>query len=1241
MDIRQRRPSLGPRSVLKLSPVRSSSDDTESQDPLRSESQVLTGQPRMSTVATTKGRHSPTSSTESRLLLDRDESQDVQPSAVPVVVELPRSTLTQPRSIFDGFLPPAAEMNEADAVRSLLDVSQSTEQNGEYIEFELEEFSIYVNNKQYPHELRPLQSLATRANKESFYFDGVLCCGDTRVFVREIPFQKLPVGNYEASRHTVGDQIWIQSELQERLAKATYYRLRTPSPEYARMFDPYIWVADLAKHVINYCEDLETKGVRVTLHDFQSKFSRWILRKHSKCSIFKTWHAANRTEDFRGAVVANFPYIWQELNGLNPKGSSWHKFCKEITSEFYKPNLSFSADYEDDSEGEDYKKRKSRSPKAQTVVTPFIHSLFSHMVFGEILELAKPSHGVTTKQLKFESQTRRTVKTSTTRKRSDKDRETFIASIRPGDVVSTLPDGDSTDTKWAQRKSDHRQGEYLWFGLVQKIHVSSKDKRSFDIIWMYQPIDTPCGVMKYPWKNELFLSNNCTCHHHASKLKDDEIISTHSVEFFGNPSTKADYFVRQTYIADNSEWVTLKKEHFNCAEPIDTKPKFQPGDTVLVQINSSTLKLEPSIVEEFTGDGNHRRARLRRLWRRRTVDKNAVNASPNELVYSDQFTDVKQDQIFRRCLIRAFPVGSNIPNPYNRGGTGDAFYITHQESATMQGERTYVPIAISKLAGLHQGFDPEASSTAKLQGLDLFCGGGNFGRGLEDGGAIEMRWANDISKEAVHTYMANSEPGVCTPYLGSIDDLLRRALQGSKKTPQPGDVHFISGGSPCPGFSSLTHDKTTYDQRKNQSLVASFASFIDLYRPHYGILENVPQMVSSDTLRGSCVFSQLVCAIVGLGYQTQIIGLDAWSFGSPQSRSRVFLCFSAPGFRPPRRPQPSHSHRPNTRLLRLGTTSSGLPFNQRESVPTPFKFVTAREAVGDLPDIRDTKGGYCVGYPDHRLSIGYTPPVRKQVAQIPNQPYEMNFAKAWLGQPGQEPVLPPSLRDLYPKDQERTRKSSKGWMKINPNGLFTTVSTKCLPTDARVGQVNHWSQPRPQTILEARRAQGFLDHEIIVGLPAEQYRIVGNSVARQVSLALGLAIREAWFGTLWEERASGQVTPPAEEEGNQQSVYAGPSNTYGIIAGSAQADELDTDEADNEEAAAEASTGFESSPDEQRESTGSAPTPSVPSRSTRATSAFSGTDPGADLSHKRKSSLVVEILSKKSRLSASVTPIPF
>ncbi|RYP55480.1 hypothetical protein DL769_010147 [Monosporascus sp. CRB-8-3] len=270
-------------------------------------------------------------------------------------------------------------------------------------------------------------------------------------------------------------------------------------------------------------------------------------------------------------------------------------------------------------------------------------------------------------------------------------------------------------------------------------------------------------------------------------------------------------------------------------------------------------------------------------------------------------------------------------------------------------------------------------------------------------------------------------------------------------------------------------------------------------------------MIQSKHNRDKCVFSQLVSAIVGLVYQTQILFLDAWSFGASQSRSRVFLMFTAPGLRVPKAPTPTHS-RPDMPRHKLGLMSNGQSLSQREHLPIPFKFVSAMEATGDLPDIQDSKADYCIGFPDHRLTIGYMPTLRKQVQHIPTQPWGMSFSKAYYGG-----FMDESTRQLYPIQGTRVSKILRGSGQIELNNVFPMITTTCCPTDSCVGQTNHWYQPRPITILEAKRAQSFLDSEVLVGSALNQYRIVGNSVAQQVALALGLAIREAWFGTMLDQ----------------------------------------------------------------------------------------------------------------------------
>ena len=170
---------------------------------------------------------------------------------------------------------------------------------------------------------------------------------------------------------------------------------------------------------------------------------------------------------------------------------------------------------------------------------------------------------------------------------------------------------------------------------------------------------------------------------------------------------------------------------------------------------------------------------IRDRFRRANVDPSAKDVPPNELVYSytAEPVIVKVGNITGRCLVRVFSAGEPVITPYDRRGTGNAFYITHKLE-NLDGKNVCWPFKTGEGASLSmkQGFDPRRT-VKKLRGLDLFCGSGNFGRGLEEGGVVEMECANDICGKAMHTYMANTRANT-QPFLGSVDDFIRQHLEG-------------------------------------------------------------------------------------------------------------------------------------------------------------------------------------------------------------------------------------------------------------------------------------------------------------------------------------------------------------------------------------------------------------------------------------------------------------------------------
>ncbi|PHH85182.1 hypothetical protein CDD83_783 [Cordyceps sp. RAO-2017] len=831
-------------------------------------------------------------------------------------------------------------MSEAQALATLASAAQKNADD--FTEYRLDDFAVYCDTRAYPCEMRPLYHLDTKNALGDFYFSGILSNdGQDKVFVKRVPIAAMPIDNYgDLSKHTVQGHLWLESRLNR--GAQIYYRLGRPAKEYARFFRPSLWVADLAKHFVDFLKVMGEKKRKVSIYQFRTTFCTWLRRIHKKAPAFLEWLEQYPRDDFRTSVVANIAFLHKEAVGvLEPKNVYFHTLWSEVWD--------FSR-----------YKRQAAAAGLRTVVTQYTYDCFRHTLFADFLQVVPMSPE--TERLRNRLIRERHLEMPSALHDGAKDVSTTpgerIKNIEPGDTISTHRDGELSGTKWKREVAKGFEDIDRWFALVQSTHTDSRGGRVFDVIWYYRPVDTLCGLMKYPWNNELFLSDHCSCTEQY-KIGEDEVLGVHDVEFGGTSATSAEFFCRQTYFHGERKWITLDAAHLRCehAGGRTRAPDFVPGETLLVRVKTSSPISEPCELIASSEEGGKTEYRLRRLLRRREVDPEARAARPNELVYSDVELECKKHRIVGRCHVRFFPAGAEIATPYDRDGVGACFFLSHGQVTDEEGVPRCVPLEAAP-ATMRQGYDP-ATPMAKLRGLDLFCGGGNFGRGLEDGGGIEMKWANDYDSKAMHTYMANTEsPEAVAAFLGSIDDLQRLAIQGkfARNVPAIGEVDFISGGSPCPGFSRLTNDKTTAQQRKNQSLVAAFGSFIDLYRPKYGLLENVPGIVHTRANRDQDVFSQLICAIVGLGYQTQFFFLDASSCGSAQRRSRVFLAFAAPGCRLPAKPPPTHSHPPNTRSLGLGMLPIGEPMAEREMpAATPFRFVHAEEAARDLPAIRDAK----------------------------------------------------------------------------------------------------------------------------------------------------------------------------------------------------------------------------------------------------------------------------------------------
>ncbi|PVH87906.1 S-adenosyl-L-methionine-dependent methyltransferase, partial [Cadophora sp. DSE1049] len=1048
----------------------------------------------------------------------------------------------KPMSKQGDFIPPISPSTEGIAVKHLLQnhtrihmdkqscksAASCLSLDGDgFTEFELSEFSIYLpHNKFQPFSMRGLQHLGTKSNNIRYLFDGILSLGATRHYVQDIPFSVRSIGNYGEDLHEVGSHIWIQSEMNTDIN--LFYRLGKPSAKYARFHHEFIWLADFAKHFVDY---LQVSEHPISLHRFRKDFYQWLNKTHSRSSAFRGWYRRYNKEDFRSAVSVNTAFLFSESMGINPELKS-HPIWSEVMSQDIVPPQEIE--------------------EQETIVTEYVYECFKNIRFGHHLKVLSSASFPSTSgypamkstdspnmksqqtildsfQLEEVPIRSRSMATATVANQSVSptvERSTLIQDVKVGDVLSVTKDG--SQSVWKDEISRWKVADDCWYVYVQKVHSMRDGEPTYDVIWLYRPSDTSCAKMKYPYPKELFMSDNCTCL--RARIAADEVLAIVPVRWYGQPSEPdQSHFIRQTYL-QNERFVTLEEQHKTCEHfrgqanmaPSKLESMYPIGSTVLVPPRyKSKHGLEPYEIDNYITEGVKQIAVLRRLLRRQEVDK---SGEKNELVYTDEFEKVPAHKIQRTCHVRFYSesdvINQMIPTPYNRKGNGNAFYIITR-LVEKNAKKLLKPIGVTIPKSLIQGINPlDSPDRGVLSGLDLFCGGGNFGRGLEEGGAVRNRWAADIDKNAIHTYNANVDESDPTKlFYGSVNDMLAQAMKGNPKNsdliPLPGEVDFISAGSPCQGFSNLNNEPNNEKGLRNQSLIASVAAYIDFYRPKYGILENVLSMAKKGRGRDEDVMSQLICAIVGMGYQVQLSVLDAWSFGSPQSRGRLFLTFAASGLKPMEHPELSHSHPPNALSRGLGKLANGQAFGVRRSGSTPFEWVTLEESMSDLPVLGDGATYQCIPFPDHVMAGTLTEQLRGRIEAIPTHPRGMNFYKAWND--GQGPMTPEE-RERFPPMYKKNgtmralyKPQSRAYTRVDPKGIFPCMTVAVSPGDIIMGSGIHWDDQRMFTAMEGRRIQGAPEHEVFLGSPSEVWKILGNSVNRNVSLALGLSLRDAWF----------------------------------------------------------------------------------------------------------------------------------
>ncbi|XP_065350169.1 DNA (cytosine-5)-methyltransferase PliMCI-like [Cloeon dipterum] len=459
--------------------------------------------------------------------------------------------------------------------------------------------------------------------------------------------------------------------------------------------------------------------------------------------------------------------------------------------------------------------------------------------------------------------------------------------------------------------------------------------------------------------------------------------------------------------------------------------------------------------------------------------------------------------------------------------------------------------AVNPKTGMGMAPPDHVKPSRRLKCLDVFAGCGGLSAGLHAGGLTDSRWACEVDKDAADAFQKNFPEAVV--FNQDINSWLEDILSGKEKNvlnqryPKVGEVEMIVGGPPCQGFSSMNRYHTGIAARFKNSLVATFFSIIEHYKPRYFLFENVKNFAISN--QGLYLKTVIGCCLK-LDYQLRYSVLQAGNFGAPQSRYRTIIIGARRGEILPQLPKvqytldlPAYTLALNGRQIADGTTYGLLGEETYKSAP--FRAVNVYDAIGDLPDIpcgvTNSRSKYlpcCSSFQynmrlkskelkDHitrnlsaldKARIKCIPP-GGDWRDMPNSRLLLEDGTTtvplkYITKDGKRGVCPCNF--VSKEDRKNVacikrdeRKSIVPWClphtadrhahwaglygRVRLGGQFQTTVTIPEPM-GKQGQVLHSTYDRCLSVRELARSQSIPDHFELSGSMEDRYRQVGNAV---------------------------------------------------------------------------------------------------------------------------------------------------
>lgn len=368
---------------------------------------------------------------------------------------------------------------------------------------------------------------------------------------------------------------------------------------------------------------------------------------------------------------------------------------------------------------------------------------------------------------------------------------------------------------------------------------------------------------------------------------------------------------------------------------------------------------------------------------------------------------------------------------------------------------------------------------ARPIGVDLFAGAGGLSLGFEQAGfdvvaAVEI----DPVHSAIHKYNFPE----CAVIPRSVTGLSAAAI---RKAAGIGDkrVDVVFGGAPCQGFSLIGH--RVLDDPRN-SLVRDFVRIVHELDASFFVFENVKGLTVGKHKK---FLAELIEEFERSGYEVRKEWkvLNAYSYGVPQDRERLFLLGAKKGLKVPEYPKP--------RTHAAGRKANGLPFGP-----------SCADALGDLPNAEEF-GTLSKSDAVRTKKWGKPSAYARTMRCADESSWAYGYRREWDGElltsslrTGHSDISKARFAETRPGDVEPISR----FFKLPPGGVSNTLRAG---TDSARGAFTsprpiHYKYPRCITVREMARLHGFPDWFRFNETKWHGARQIGNAVPPPLAKAV-------------------------------------------------------------------------------------------------------------------------------------------